>query len=147
MSKNELSYQASYIEDGHTLKGFVAEVPGLHGPLCFEYRPLLKVERSIVYDKIKRLPPAAAEEESDRVLASRLVDWDLVTTQGEAVPRTKEHVAKLQSVLSSKLFAIVTGVAPTDVKSEWNGTQETVNDQYELLLSGPVAAEDAALKN
>ena len=143
------TFQTGYISDGYTLDGFVSEVRGLHPALCFKYRPLTSQQRSVIQDSIGKAVASKAEEIKSKAIASSVVEWDLVTPDGESVPIELSHLLKCQPTLSDDLYLIVCGYKATDINPDWGKEErdQAADDELEKALGGPAATEETAVKN
>lgn len=132
-------------EDGYTEDGYIAEQPRLHPALRFRYRPLLSTERAQAMRDMERAlkSPNAKQSEivSARLMAERILEWDLRNGQGEVVPVTEEFLLKVKPVLSNRLYAIVIlGASPSDEDPE-------AGEKKKPELPEGVTQEEADLKN
>jgi hypothetical protein len=133
----------TYIPDGYTRKGLIAAVPGLHGALKFEYRPLLRDEREALYRESNKRSPAEFNGLIRKMLVKQLVSWDAKHDEKE-LPIDNETLRRLQPALSTKLENIVAGYSPTDLDE--TASQEDV-DGYVASLEGEDARQVADLGN
>lgn len=147
---NGHAYQCSYIPDGYTLKGFIAQQPGLHGALNFTYRPMLQKDRVLVIEKIRTCPIEKSEDEVARVVAARVKTWDLTHPEtGAAIEISSDAALHLQSTLLTRLWNILIGDKPTDINPDWAPQERKAvsDDAYELALKGTDKVEEDAAKN
>lgn len=117
---------AGFIADGYTIEGYLAEVPGLHPELNFEYRPMAPADRAVALKDLKKaqesLNPKKSEFVAAEILSKRITDWDLAypeghPKEGEIVEITPENLVCVQSFMADKLFAIVVmGTRASDEK-------------------------------
>lgn len=106
-------------EDGYTEEGYIAEIPRLHPSLRFRFRPMLPAERAQAMREmdaaVKSANAKMSEIVSARLMAKRILEWDLKNSQGEVVPISEEIFLKMRPVLSNKLYAItITGLMASD---------------------------------
>jgi hypothetical protein len=111
--------RADYFHDGYTQSAFIAAVPRLHGTLRFTYRPALVEERSQLYDAAVKLNSHLFDCHVARFLAQKLVDWDLVDAERQAVAPTAEAMLRMQPELFAKLNQIILGTAASDIDPMW----------------------------
>ncbi|MFG0240455.1 MAG: hypothetical protein ACF8CY_05335 [Gimesia chilikensis] len=144
-----MSYQATYIPDGYTLNGYIKEVSGKHGDLLFKYRPLLAKERAVISSRLKNSTPEISEDESAKLLALKVQEWDLRHPEtGAAIEITPQELSRLQPSLLARLFGIVTGWEPTDIHPDWTKQErrDTTDDAYDRVMQGQ-SLEDREAKN
>lgn len=111
------------IEDGYEENGYIAEVPRLHPALRFRFRPMTSGERAAAMREMERAlkspNPKMSEIISARMMASRVLEWDLKNGEGETVPINEEMMLKVKPALSNKLYAItITAVIGSDEDPE-----------------------------
>jgi hypothetical protein len=122
--------RADYFHDGYTQSAFVAAVPRLHGALRFTYRPALVEERSQLYDAAGQLSAHLFDCHVAQLLASKIVDWDLVDARRQPVAASAAAVLRMQPELYVRLIQIVLGIAASDVDPTWPPeTRERVLDE------------------
>ncbi len=112
-----MSEQVNFIDDGYTEPGYIAAVPGFHGALEFEFRPLLAEIR----DKLQRMQlndVAKGHKEAREELARSLKDWNLTDRTGAKVKIAPANIARLRPMLQDKLYGILTGQMASDLKPE-----------------------------
>lgn len=104
----------THIRDGFTRRGFIKEIPGLHGELRFEYRPMLPEQRNAV----RRLAGEAKGDKGDLMLrtaiAEHLVDWSASDDAGKSVKADADGVRRLPPALYDRLYLIVSGMDASD---------------------------------
>jgi hypothetical protein len=110
-------------DDGYTEDGYIAEVPRLHPALRFRFRPMLSTERAqAMRDMGKAInSPNAKQSEiiSAKLMAERILEWDLKDGSGNIVPVTADMILRVKPQLSNRLYAIVVlGTAPSDEDPE-----------------------------
>lgn len=103
----------SYIHDGYTEDGYIAESKRLYSDLRFRYRPLLVAERTACMALIEKKEPRAQDGVRADVMKRQLVSWDL-KHDGQAVPIETQHILRLQPSLFLALWYIITGIAASD---------------------------------
>lgn len=111
------------IDDGYEENGYIAEVPRLHPALRFRFRPMTSGERTAAMREMERAlkspNPKMSEIVSARMMAERILEWDLANGQGEIVPVTEENILKVKPTLSNKLYSItITAVVGSDEDPE-----------------------------
>lgn len=108
-----------YIPDGYTEGGYISPADGFHGPLRFEFRPMLVDERALLYgEAIKRLPEDAQLKKRAQAVASRIKSWSLLDAAGQAVPVNVDRLLRLKPELFYKLLNVVIGLEASDVDPE-----------------------------
>lgn len=137
----------TFIPDGYTRRGYVAAIPGLHGAIRFEYRPMLPRERNSINAAIRR---EAKAEKTDALesaaLAKQLLSWDCeypddgpdVAQRGQPMPVTAANVQRLVPYLFDKLYMIVSGMDASDPDP---GAPATEQDGYAASLLASVDAD------
>ncbi len=141
-----------YVSDGYTAKGYIAEVPGLHKALRFQYRPMLAEDEAVLAEATKRLDARKAVLAYASAIATRLVSWSLVDEQGKAVPVTEYAVRHVGIPLHYKLRYIITGVSASDIDPEADATSQAaaVDADLQAAIAGTTTArivEEADRKN
>jgi hypothetical protein len=143
-----MHHQATYIPDGWTLRGHLKEIPGLHGAISFEYRPVLAAQRARITDAMKASRADVAEQQSAEVIAKQLITWNVKHPKtGDAIPITAGEIERLQPRLLSSLFSVIMSARPTDIDPEWNDTEqaEATGDAFHTALNGSL--EETESKN
>jgi hypothetical protein len=104
-----ITKQFTYIPDGYNLRAKIAEVPGLHGPIEFYYRPMLRNERIELTTKVARAadPVFQAKAEADDLVA-RIIRWDV------PVPVSLAGLDRLPVPLQEKMLSVVWGARAAD---------------------------------
>lgn len=111
-----------YIDDGYSEQGFIAADEGIHGPLEFEFRPVLPAQRDRVEQYLNLNPPNpdAFHEAVGKALAgggkepARLLKWNLTDRGGQVVAITAANMAKLKPHLFNRLWLVVSGRLASD---------------------------------
>jgi hypothetical protein len=110
---------SAFIDDGYTLDGYIAENPGLYPAVEFQYRPMTRRETAVLEGDIMRTRDAeAGETEAAKVVARKLVSWNLVDRAGKPVPISADNLLRLQPVLGGTLLEIVRGRRASDRKPD-----------------------------
>lgn len=110
-----------YLHDGYTASGYVKAVPGLHGAVRFQFRPLMVSERSawlVLAEKAEKSSPGGSDKETARIVATRIKSWDVKDKDGNAAPISPESVLRLQPRLYQRVVGIVAGSEPTDLDEQ-----------------------------
>lgn len=130
--------ETNFIDDGYTQQGYIAEVPGLHGPLRFEFRPFLVEERAALFASLDKMSRDAYERKCGHAVADRLVAWDVTDRNGKPVEITGPNVLRLRPTVEDKLLSIMLGVKPTDIDPAWPDADKhsAAEEEYESALSG-----------
>jgi hypothetical protein len=114
-----MSEYSDYIDDGYTEEGKIAAEPGIHGPLTFEYRPMIPSVQG-------RLMDVRGSSDKFVDLAAKLLcgkdghlkAWSLVNKKKEAVEINEENLKRVRPSLFDKLWQIVANVRPSDGKDK-----------------------------
>lgn len=105
-----------YIPDGYTEEGYIREVPGLHGPVRFTFRPMLVVQRAGLFgQRTLSLPDELQDRRCADVLCAQLVSWSVTDSEGRPLAVTAENILRLKPALFQRILAIVSGVEPSDI--------------------------------
>jgi hypothetical protein len=133
----------SYIHDGYTQEGYIADVPRLHGALRFAYRPSLVEERSQLADLAARVRSQAYDRYLATFIADKLVSWDLQDCNGADVPIAAESILRLQPELFGKLHGVVLGRQASDLDPCWPTDAESrlFEAETEAALTGRTIGE------
>ena len=126
--------EPTYLHDGFTRKGYIKAVPGLHGPLRFEFRPLMVEERDAWMVQSSKAGPLGEAKATARIMASRLQAWDLKDAEGKPVPRTAENVLRLPVHTYSRLVGIIAGHEATDLDEENPTPPDDLSGEAETIL-------------
>ena len=116
-----------FIQDGFTLTGKIAARPGLHGEVCFVYRPALPED---VYEYQRKRDAAKTAREQLDIDARLLVDdgrtrghiesWDVVDVDDKPIPLTVATIRRLYTSAINTLLNHVTGYVATFEDAEKN---------------------------
>jgi len=92
------------IQDGYTLRGYIAGKPGVYDPLSFLYRPVLPLAKSKYRGKLQlvladaAIPDDQKEVEAEklniRMTAEHVVEWNLRDHEGRPVPVGPEAIER-----------------------------------------------------
>ncbi len=105
-----------YIPEGYTEEGYIREVPGLHGPVRFTFRPMLVVERAALFgQRMLSMPDELQDRRCADVLCGCLVSWSVTDAEGRPLAVTAENILRLKPALFQRMLAIVSGVEPSDM--------------------------------
>ena len=116
----------SALADGYTLRGYIAEVPGVHGPLSFTYRPIDPITRSktnLLRSQVVNNATLSEEQKEIacqylglQLLAGAIQSWDLVNEKGEEMEPSA--VAILRSFPGYRLRRL-TEIVGDGLQSDW----------------------------
>jgi hypothetical protein len=137
----------TFIPDGYTVDGYIAEIPRRHGAVRFRYRPCVATENMIGANAITKAvgpSPAKAEMIAATIIAKQLVEWDVTapTKPDEVLDITAENVARVHPTIGAKLLGIIRGTDASDLDPdavENRGDEQ--EGELERLLSGVEAPE------
>lgn len=114
------------LADGYTLDGYIAEVPGVHGPLSFTYRPIDPITRSktnVLRGQVIGSSTLSEEQKEIacqylglQLVAGNVQSWDLVDGKGEAV--APSAVALLRYFPGYRLRRL-TEIVGDGLQSDW----------------------------
>src|SRR5262245_30308487 len=121
----------NYISDGFTESAFLKGVARLYDDVRFSYRPLLIDERSEFLDCTGKLSPAQRERETAKLMAGKLVSWDVTDRNGNALPANADNLLRLRPVLFQRLSFVVLGIEAPD--EDPNGTPEEQAERQRLV--------------
>lgn len=122
---------AKDIDDGYTLNGYIAEVPGVCRALSFRYRPVDPITRRR-YDVLRQAAVKAAKTPLDQMLAvetknlemvvGNVVSWDLTDHAGnpvEGAPNAESFMFHFGSDYRyARLFQIVDAGLASDARPD-----------------------------
>lgn len=97
------------INDGHTRKGRINAVAGLHEQLDFEFRPMLAADVEAFEGLLENKKPRQVVELIAGMVARQLVSWS-----EDVDPRKVEHVLRLPHPVLLRLRRIVQGTHASD---------------------------------
>ncbi len=121
-----------YPQDGYTLDGYIAAIPGLTSrPLRFKFRPLPHLDYAEIEDGLGRMSPNAHQRRCASMMAARIVEWDQLDHEGNPVEVTPENVIRLGTRRFRQLFMIVVGVTPSDEDPQWSDPKKAEAAQIE----------------
>lgn len=134
----------SYIADGYTESGYIAEKPGIYEAVHFKYRRMLHGALARVRDKMNQGNLDGAKAVYPE-LAEHLKEWDVkeYDKDGKEVGTLKlgvKEVARLAPQLVEKLFNIIAGYQASDVEPSSDKPQR---DEIDELLEASTAETDA----
>ena len=135
----------NYIDDGYQEDGFLAAEKGLHGDVSFSYRPLLPEQRDAIDEVTMKQGAAKGARAIAAALAKQVVTWSITDAKGEPVPISPARVGKIRPRLFDKLWAVVAGRMPSDVRGD--ATPDEAGDYVTNLLEGPDAQREGDAKN
>lgn len=96
----------SFISDGYTEKGYIKEVPRLHGEVRFEYRVMLSDKIREVLHSWDLISAAEKTRRIHAVVVKQMVSWDL-EEDGKPLPIDAKTLPRLKRNIVEKLFNIV----------------------------------------
>lgn len=107
-----------YIDDGYQEPGYIAAEEGLHGPLEFEFRPILAAQRDRANSLIQREQPQfdRFHEEAGKALAGAVKRWSITDRSGNPVPITADTLKRIKPRLLDKLWVVCTGAMTSDAR-------------------------------
>ena len=135
----------NFIEDGYTEDGYLAAEKGLHGDLSFKFRPLLPEQRDAIDEVTLKQGASKGVKAICGALADRVQSWDVKDSKGGDVPIKPESFGKLRPRLFDKLWAVVAGRYPSDVKPD--ATKEEAGDYVSQIMGGPESKREGDAKN
>lgn len=121
-------------DDGYTLDFYFAEVPTLHPAVRGKVRPLLVEEYGALLAEMKR--SAHPNHLLSRVMATRILSWDLKDAKGDSVVVNEKTCSRLNSRLFDRLFDYIAGTQPCDLDPEASPQADENRTIVEALLSG-----------
>src|SRR4051812_2127221 len=106
---------SGYIADGYTEEGYIKEVPGIHQPVRFAYRPVTHDERARIFEGWTALPAHQRVLRTSLALSKKILSWDL-QFDGKTVPCSDANTYKqLKTLLHNRLLDIVCGTTASDL--------------------------------
>lgn len=99
----------AYIADGHTLTGWINEVPGLYERIQFSYRRMTGEEFAEYLHAVNNMTEAQAQRLISAHLATRIAQWDIA-----GVPVSEAVTRGFPRMLSQRLWRIVAGLEGPD---------------------------------
>lgn len=134
----------AYINDGYTERGYIAGVPGLHGPLRFAYRPALLEEVTAYNRGADKLKDHELNKYAARWAAGRLQSWDLTDHKGNPIPIAADALLRLRSPrLFYRLVRIFLGDEASDIDPAWSAeeAEQERRDRVAAEAAGQPLAE------
>lgn len=134
----------SYIADGYTESGYIAEKPGIHEAVRFKYRRMLHGALARVRDKMSQSNLDGAKAVYPE-LTEHVKDWDVKEYDKEdkevgTLERSTKNFARLAPQLVEKLFNIVAGYQASDLERSDDKPQR---DEIDELLEASTPETDA----
>ena len=123
----------SYIIDGYTEKGYLKEVPRMHGSVQFDYRVMLSDKIREVLHSWDLISAAEKTRRIHAVIIKQIVSWDL-EHEGELLPIDSRTLSHLKRNIVEKLFNVIMQL---DIPDE-------VEPSEELDLDKVLSEEDHA---
>lgn len=106
------------VSDGYTELGYIAAVPGLHPAVEFRYRPVL-FEQFDAHRAAYMAPPNFKSRHMvpPAVIKEYVKSWDITDPEsGQTVSITASSVARLNVAVMERMFWIVLGSQPRDLR-------------------------------
>jgi hypothetical protein len=104
----------SFIEDGYTENGYVAECAGIHEELHFKFRPMRSQERLKLQELGEKEPADRFDRTCAVAIAPKIESWSLKTPSGKDVPVSADNILLMSPRLWSLMFNIIGGYRPSD---------------------------------
>lgn len=131
------------VTDGYTEVGYIAAVPGLNPAIEFRYRPVLfdqvDAHRAAFVSPVNfktryKVPPA--------VISHYVKVWDICDpASGEVLPVTAENCSRLKASVMERMYWIVLGLQPSDLRDCEVAGKEQQELEDEADLTGRYDAE------
>lgn len=102
------------IPDGHTLTGWINEVPGLYERIQFTFRRMTGEEFAEYLHAVNNMTEPQAQRLISAHLATRITQWDISDGKGGVRPVSEEATRSLPRMLSQRLWRIVAGLEGPD---------------------------------
>lgn len=115
----------THIRDGFTRRGYVKEVPGLHGEMRFSFRPMLPEQRNAVRRIVSQEKGDKADVLLRTAIAEHLVDWSAADEEGRDVKIGPEGVRRLPPSLYDRLYLIISGMDASDPEPDAGDEEES----------------------
>ena len=139
----------AYIHDGCTLDGYIAEQPGLYPAVDFKYRPAIRQERTVFYERIRKAPSGAAgDKEVAQAMKHQLVSWDIKDHNHKSLAITAPIILRLQPALFERIWEIIVGNQGSDARPD--GPTDNEEESMEVELNAALedsTPEDYTAKN
>lgn len=131
----------NFIDDGYTDQGYIAAVPGLHGELRFEYRPVPYRDRTIITDAVRSKPPAEAAATVAATIARFLVSWSF------AEKIEVKNILRLRPRLVDGIYYRIMGAEASDPDPNESFAVSTDADAELSAILDNTTKEEVAVKN
>ncbi len=128
------------INDGHTRKGRINAVTGLHEQLDFEFRPMLAADVEAFEGLLENKKPRQVVELIAGMVSRQLVSWS-----EEVDCKKVENVLRLPHPVLLRLRRIVQGTHPSDAVD--NLSQDEKVEKLDEMESSLLAIVEAARGN
>ena len=129
---SERNGKCAFIPDGYTRDGFIAETD-FHPNVQFVYRPTTVTERSVVnglirFEHAKGTEAGFAKTENlaAECMASHLVSWDIVDSDGEDVLLSPFNVLYVEPHAFNRMYQIIMGEALSDEMVEQESVKNSI---------------------
>lgn len=122
----------SIIHDGFTEKGTINEVPRLHGPLTFSWRPMTCEQRAEYAEAAGRCSGGKWKRLQAEVMSRQVVSWDLRIDDGP-VSISPANLLRLKPRLFDRMFLIVLGDDTPDSGPDDAPAEEISQEAKDLL--------------
>lgn len=138
----------NYVTDDCQERGYIAEVPGIHGSIEFEYRPLLPEEQRGIADAAEKMNAKASTKIMADAMERKILSWDMVDERGAELPVTSEIIRRLKPSLFSRMYLVISSMRASDPKpgdedaADKHKHEVTIDD----ILSGR-SEEESQAKN
>lgn len=130
----------NYIPDGYTLDGCIKPAPGLHDGCTFRYRIILTAKRAEIVRKMERETDAQRSEAVSAVaMAQHIVEWDIVDDKQKPLDITASNLLHLQPTLYRRLWGIIIGMEPSDLKPGGDlppDQEDMIKAELDMALTG-----------
>jgi hypothetical protein len=148
MSKATVESHIICDDDGYTLTRYIEARERMYPALRISFRPVLPIERAKVFERRQ----AATEEQAllalSVVASKRLVSWNAVNRNGEALPITPANIALLHPLLQNRVYNIVIfATEGGDVDPEPERTRQQLADSPDWLGGDESGTVDREQKN
>lgn len=101
-----------FIDDGFTLQGKITELRGVHPEIHFTYRPAMPVRAyAFASSRLNRTPEEQLEETA-KLLAEHVTDWDARDRVGNVLPRDVRTFKGIYARALDQMLDAVLGYSP-----------------------------------
>lgn len=140
---------SDFIDDGYTEEFYIAAVPGLHGALAGQRRPMLprEVSRAVHQCQQHEEHPEQVDLLCAAVMADKLVSWDFRDRRGNDVAISPANILRMRASLMNKLWGLVLGTRASDLDPRYESTATNARDCDDESLPGRNADLEGDLGN